>query len=62
MVFDNTKIKRLVPEYLAKIPFARGAEEIVAWYDADPERRLFDPALDALLDRLVAANTAALPR
>jgi nucleoside-diphosphate-sugar epimerase len=62
MVFDNTKIKRLVPEYRAGIPFARGAEEIVAWYDADPERRLFDPALDALLDRLVAANTAALPR
>jgi nucleoside-diphosphate-sugar epimerase len=62
MIFDNTKIKRLVPEYLATIPFARGAEEIVAWYDADPARQLFDPALDALLDRLVAANTAALPR
>jgi nucleoside-diphosphate-sugar epimerase len=62
MIFDNTKIKRLVPEYRAEIPFARGAEEIVAWYDADPERRLFDPGLDALLDRLVAANTAALPR
>ena len=33
MVFDNTKIKRLVPEYVASIPFSRGAEEIVAWYD-----------------------------
>jgi nucleoside-diphosphate-sugar epimerase len=62
MIFDNTKIKRLVPEYLAEIPFARGAEEIVAWYEADPERQLFDPALDALLERLVAAGAAALPR
>jgi nucleoside-diphosphate-sugar epimerase len=62
MIFDNTKIKRLVPEYRAEIPFARGAEEIVGWYDADPERQLFDPALDALFERLLAANAAALPR
>ena len=61
MVFDNTKIKRLVPDYCAVVPFARGAEQIVAWYDAAPERRVFDPELDALLDRLVLAQRASLP-
>jgi nucleoside-diphosphate-sugar epimerase len=53
MVFDNAKLRALLPEYLATIPFVQGAREIVAWHDADPARRIVDPELDALLDRLV---------
>jgi hypothetical protein len=44
-----------VPDFVATAPFARGAREIVAWYDADPARREVDPAVDALIDRLVSA-------
>jgi nucleoside-diphosphate-sugar epimerase len=54
MVFDNSKVKRLVPDYRAAIPFSRGAEEILAYHDADPARRAVDRDLDALTDRLVA--------
>jgi len=54
MIFDNTKIKRLVPEYVATTAFARGAEEIIAWYDAHPEARVVDPEFDRQLDRLCA--------
>ena len=54
MVFDNGKLRSVVPGYVATIPFARGAREIVAWHDEDPARRQVDPATDALLDRLVA--------
>jgi nucleoside-diphosphate-sugar epimerase len=54
MIFDNSKLRRLVPDFRATIPFARGAEEIVAWYDADPARRVVDARMDALLDRIVA--------
>ena len=54
MIFDNSKIRRIVPDWRATIPFARGAEEIVAWYDADPARRVVDPAVDRFMDRLVA--------
>jgi nucleoside-diphosphate-sugar epimerase len=61
MVFDNTKLKRMVPEYCAKVPYCRGAHEIVSWYDASPSRRVVDPAFDALLDRLIAAQQRALP-
>ncbi len=61
MVFDNTKIKRVVPGYLATIPFARGAQEVTAWFDADPARREVDEALDSLMDRIVAAQTSVLP-
>jgi hypothetical protein len=61
MVFDNTKVKRLVPEYTAKIPFARGAREILAYYDGDPARRVIDARHDALLDTIIAAQRAAFP-
>jgi nucleoside-diphosphate-sugar epimerase len=54
MIFDNTKIKRLVPDYAATIPFHRGAREIVAWHDEDPSRQRFDERLDAVMDGLVA--------
>jgi len=62
MVFDNTRIKRLVPDFTCTVPFARGAEQIVAWYMADPARRANDPAFDALCDRIIAAVQAAYPK
>jgi nucleoside-diphosphate-sugar epimerase len=54
VVFDNSKVKRLVPDYVARIPFVRGAQEIIAWYDADPARRVVDQAVDQTMDRIVA--------
>ncbi|MEJ3747523.1 SDR family oxidoreductase [Actinomycetes bacterium KLBMP 9797] len=54
MIFDNAKVRSIVPDYVATIPFARGAREIVAWYDADPARQVVDRRLDALMDQLVA--------
>src|SRR5919202_2735170 len=54
MVFDNTKLKRLVPDFVATTPFEQGAREIVAWHDEDPARQQVDERLDALMDQLVA--------
>lgn len=51
--FDNTKIKRLVPEYCAKIPFAQGAREIVQFYGDNPTFQPVNAQLDAVLDDLV---------
>jgi nucleoside-diphosphate-sugar epimerase len=55
MVFDNSKIRRLVPDFRPSIPFWQGAQEIIAWYDADPSRQVVDPYCDALHDRLIGA-------
>ena len=55
MVFDNSKVKSVVPGWVATIPFERGAREIVAWYDEDPARQQADARLDAVMDRLVEA-------
>jgi nucleoside-diphosphate-sugar epimerase len=62
MIFDNTKIRRLVPDFVAPTPFAQGAREIVAWFDADPANRAVDEALDATIDRILAAYALAWPR
>ena len=61
VIFDNSKIKRLVPDFVCTVPFARGAQEIVDWYLADPSRQQVDAAFDALVDRIIAAQTAGLP-
>jgi nucleoside-diphosphate-sugar epimerase len=53
MVFDNAKLRSVVPGFVATIPFERGAREIVAWYDEDPARQQVDAHLDAVMDRLI---------
>ncbi len=56
MVFDNTKVKRLVPDYVASIPFSQGVQEIAAWYDSNPAAQEVDERVNQLIDRLVAAG------
>ncbi|HJP77848.1 MAG TPA: NAD-dependent epimerase/dehydratase family protein [Pseudonocardiaceae bacterium] len=52
LLFDNTKLRRFVPGFAARIPFDAGAREIVAYHDADRSRRRIDAELDAAFDRL----------
>lgn len=54
-IFDTSKIKRAVPGWRAEIPFARGAEMSMAWFDAAEGRRVVDADLDRTMDRIVAA-------
>jgi nucleoside-diphosphate-sugar epimerase len=60
-IFDNSKIRQIVPDFAAEIPFAEGAREIMAWYDSHPAEQRVDPAFDALCDRIIAAHQAAYP-
>jgi hypothetical protein len=52
VIFDNTKVKRLVPDFVATIPFRQGAREIVAYYEKHAGSFSVDPTVDALMDRL----------
>jgi len=54
MVFDNSKIRSIVPGWRATVPFERGAREIADWYLGDPARQVVDDRLDALMDKLAA--------
>ncbi len=53
LVFDNSKIKSLVPGWVARVPFWQGAREIIEWHDADASRRHVDQRLDATIDQLI---------
>lgn len=55
MIFDNTKIKRIVPGFTCTIPFSLGAREIMAWYEADPTRQVVDEKFDHLIDQMISA-------
>ena len=58
VVFDNTKIKRLVPDYVATIRFDQGVRATVDWLLAHPELQTPDPAFDAWCDAVIAAHEA----
>ena len=60
VVCDNSKIKRYVPDYVATVRFRDGIKHSLAWYDADPARRVIDHAANASYDRLIAAYERGL--
>jgi nucleoside-diphosphate-sugar epimerase len=53
MLFDTSKLRTIVPDYVATIPFEQGAREIVAWHNADPARRAVDDRLNATIEKLL---------
>jgi len=53
MLFDNSKIKRCVPDFGATIPFRRGAQEIINWYDTNPDQQIIDAALNNTIDQII---------
>jgi nucleoside-diphosphate-sugar epimerase len=56
VIFDNSKIKAIAPDFAMTVPFAQGAEEIIAWHDASEHHRQVNPELNSRLDALIAAN------
>jgi nucleoside-diphosphate-sugar epimerase len=54
-VFDNSKIKSFVPDFVATTPFQRGIEQTIAHFKATPALRAIDPEFDPWCDRVIAA-------
>ncbi len=52
-VFDNSKIKRLVPDFECKKPFRVGVRESVAWLRAHPEQQNLSPKVDQMIEEVV---------
>jgi len=59
-VFDNSKIRSLVPGWKALVPFAEGIRECVAWFDADPSRQEVDQEANRRWDALAGIYQGAL--
>jgi hypothetical protein len=58
MVFDNSKVKALVPEFATTVTYSNAASDAVEWFDAHPGRQIVDADLDAAFDRLAASMPA----
>jgi nucleoside-diphosphate-sugar epimerase len=65
-IFDNSKIKRFVPEFWCRKSFRDGIRESVEWFRQHPDRKVVNPEADAAFDQVTAAwlaqggNQAAL--
>jgi len=53
MVFDNSKIRRFVPDFHASIPFAEGIRRSLEWFEENPARKVVDSAKDTEVDRVI---------
>jgi nucleoside-diphosphate-sugar epimerase len=60
-VFDNSKIKRFVPEFDCKVPWEEGIRRTIAWFEDDPSRKTMDEESNQLWDRIIAAYERANP-
>jgi nucleoside-diphosphate-sugar epimerase len=59
-LFDNTKIKRFVSDFVCTTRYREGIARTIAWFDADPARRQIDEEASAAWDRLIAAYERGL--
>jgi nucleoside-diphosphate-sugar epimerase len=60
VIYDNSKIKRFVPGFEARVPFREGIARTIAYLQAHPERQQIDAAYNDKLDRVLAAHDAGM--
>jgi nucleoside-diphosphate-sugar epimerase len=52
-IFDNSKLKRFVPDFAASITWAQGLRRSMAWFEAEPGRIQIDEAANATWDKII---------
>ena len=55
VIFDNTKIKKFVPGYLATIPFNEGIKRTLQWFEEHPEQQYVNPEAELMTDKIIKA-------
>jgi nucleoside-diphosphate-sugar epimerase len=55
VIFDNSKIKKFVPGYVATIKFREGIKRTLAWFEATPERMVIKEETNRMIDRIIEA-------
>jgi nucleoside-diphosphate-sugar epimerase len=54
-IFDNRKIKRFAPGFVATIPYHEGIARTIRWFEADPKRMRIEDGNNAIHDAILAA-------
>lgn len=61
VVFDNSKIKRYVPDFVCDVDWAEGVRRSLAWFEAHPEFQTIDHEMNSVWDRIISAYERAFP-
>ena len=61
VVFDNSKIKRFVPDFVATVPWQEGVRRAIAWFEEDESRQTIDEEANQLWDTIIQAYLRAFP-
>ncbi len=61
VVFDNSKIKQLVPEFGCRVMWAEGLRRALDWHRARPQFQTIDREFDRLMDEIVVGYERAMP-
>ena len=61
VVFDNSKIKRLVPDFVCAVNWAEGVRRSLAWFEIHPEFQTIDHDMNLKWDRIISSFARALP-
>ena len=62
VVFDNSKIKRFVPDFNCEVKWSEGLRRTLAWYETHPEFQTIDHEADAKWDRILENYSSAWSR
>ena len=60
VVFDNSKIKRLVPDYVATVRFDQGVKHSIKYILSHPELQIADVEFDLFCDKIIKAQEQAI--
>ncbi len=61
VVFDNSKIKRFVPDYDCKVNWAEGARRTLNWFESHPEFQTVDEGANRLWDEIIRSYERSFP-
>jgi nucleoside-diphosphate-sugar epimerase len=61
VVFDNSKIKKFVPDFNCEVNWAEGLRRSITWFETHPQFQTIDRDMDDLFDNLLAAYERAYP-
>ena len=53
VIFDNTKIKSLVPEFNPVIKFEEGVKSIVQWYKNNPDWQIINSTINDNIENII---------
>jgi len=60
--FDNSKIKKFVPDFKCEVDWAVGLRRSLAWFEAHPEFQTIDDEANKRWDTIITAYLKAFPK